>query len=99
MGCCESTTIDIIKHEFVSQSHISKHTNSEFIDLSLSSESYIPELGLESWRQCKLSESKSVICSVGISSTFIKSDRKVSYYSKSASIVDSFCCTPLAKLE
>lgn len=92
MGCCESITHEMKKHEFVITSHLSKQTNAEFIDLSLSSESDIPVIDLENWRACKFSGSKSLIESIGMSSTFMQSDRKISYYIKSGSIVDSFCC-------
>ncbi|OMJ94157.1 hypothetical protein SteCoe_2800 [Stentor coeruleus] len=99
MGCCESTTHVMKINEFVIPNHLSKQTNAEFIDLSLSSESDIPAIDLENWRECKSSGSKSLIGSIGMSSTFLQSDRKISYYSKSGSIVDSFCCAHISKLD
>ena len=64
--------------------------NEEFVDLSLSSDNEIPVKEIEEWRVYKSSGSKSLTDSVGMMSTLLHSERKISVYSKPGSIIDSF---------
>lgn len=90
MGCCVCNTVEMKKLEFVIPSHFSKQGNAEFVDLSLSSDSEVPAKDIEEWRAFKSSGSRSLSDSLGMMSTLLQSDRKLSLYSKSGSIVDSF---------
>ena len=90
MGCCVCNSAEIKKLEFVIPVSLSKQKNSEFVDLSLSSGDEIPVKELEEWIVFKSAGSKSLTDSLGIMSTLLQSERKLSCYSKPGSIVDSF---------
>ncbi|OMJ80789.1 hypothetical protein SteCoe_18897 [Stentor coeruleus] len=90
MGCCVCNTIEIKKLEFVIPSQLSKQSNAGFVDLSLSSDNEIPVKDIDDWRTFKSSGSRSLNDSLGMMSTLLQSERKISLYSKSGSIFDSF---------
>lgn len=92
MGCCVCNTIEMKKLEFIIPSHLSKQVkaNAEFVDLSLSSDNEIPAKDIDDWRAFKSSGSRSLNDSLGMMSTLLQSERKISLYSKSGSIFDSF---------
>ena len=81
---------EIKKFEFFIQNNLSNQKNPEFVDLSLSSDNEIPAKQVEEWRALKSAGSKSLTDSVGMMSTLLQSERKISLHSKSGSIVDSF---------
>jgi hypothetical protein len=78
------------KLEFALQGQRGLRDNPEFFDLSLSSDSEIPVKDIEEWRAIKSKGSKSFSDSVGMLSTLLQSERKISIHSKPGSIVDSF---------
>ena len=98
MGCCVCNSAEIKKLEFVIPVSLSKQKNSEFVDLSLSSDNEIPVKELEEWRVFKSAGSKSLTDSLGMMSTLLQSERKISLYSKPGSIVDSFAVSYSASL-
>lgn len=90
MGCCVCNYVELNKLEFaVNSKHLNKDL-SEFVDLSLSSDSDIPAKEIEEWRALKSKDSKSFSDSMGMMSTLLQSDRKISFHSKTGSIIDSF---------
>ncbi|OMJ72923.1 hypothetical protein SteCoe_28515 [Stentor coeruleus] len=93
MGCCVCNTVEVKKLELVIPNQLAKQVNPEFVDLSLSSDSEIPAKDIEDWRAFKTSRSISLNDSVGMLSTLLQSERKISFYSKPGSIVDSFVVT------
>lgn len=90
MGCCVCNYVELNKLEFALQGPKANKDHAEFVDLSLSSDNDIPAKEIEEWRALKSKGSKSFTDSVGMMSTLLQSDRKISFHSKTGSIVDSF---------
>ena len=90
MGCCVCNYVEMAKLEFTLQNPKNSKDIQEFFDISLSSDSDIPMKDIEEWRAIKCKGSKSFSDSVGMMSTLLQSERKISIHSKPGSIVDSF---------
>ena len=85
-----ANSVEMKKLEFIIPRHSTLQLNVEFVDVSLSSEDEIPAKEIEEWRAFKSIGSKSLTDSVGMMSTLLHSERKISVYSKPGSIIDSF---------
>lgn len=90
MGCCVCNYVEMNKLEFAIQGQKGFRDNPDFFDLSLSSENDIPIKDIEEWREMKSKGSRSFTDSVGMMTTLLQSERKISIHSKQGSIVDSF---------
>ena len=64
--------------------------NQDFVDISLSSDNEVPSQKVDEWLSFKSTGSKSFSDSLVVMSTLLQSERKISTFIKSGSMVDSF---------
>ena len=91
MGCCIQTGIEIKSYDIVlPEKNKHKGKVNDFVDVSLSSDENEDSKKVEEWISYKASNAKSLSDSLAMMSTLLHSDRKMSFYSKHGSLVDSF---------
>lgn len=94
MGCCLNGKVEeSLDMEKTDKGHLDSN-ESDFVEVYLQSDEENPNR-LEEWRAYKYKTSNSE--SSAVLSTLLHSDRKISFYSKNGSIVESFAVSPLGQ--
>lgn len=87
MGCCMNSNVEASLDLIITDKENHSVSDDDFVEVYLPSDEEIPNK-LEEWRAYKYKTSNSE--SSAVLSTMLHSDRRVSFYSKPGSIVDSF---------